>query len=126
MAVITQIQFRRGTASQWSSSNPTLAAGELGYETDTGYFKIGDGTTAWNSLSVLNGITASATAVFTNKTFDTAGVGNVFKINGTQITANTGTGSNVLATSPTLVTPILGTPTSGDRKSTRLNSSHVS
>jgi hypothetical protein len=28
--------------------------------------------------------------------------------------ANTGTGNNVLATSPTLVTPALGTPTSGD------------
>ena len=37
----------------------------------------------------------------TNKTFDTAGAGNVFRINGTQITAVTGTGSNVLATLPT-------------------------
>ena len=70
MAVITQIQFRRGTASQWSSTNPVLAAGELGYETDTGNFKIGDGTTAWNSLSILNGITASTTATFTNKTIN--------------------------------------------------------
>ena len=55
----------------------------------------------------------ATTDTFTNKTFDTAGTGNVFRIAGTQITANTGTGSNVLATSPTLVTPILGTPTSG-------------
>jgi hypothetical protein len=45
---------------------------------------------------------------FTNKTFDTAGSGNVFRINGVTLTANTGTGSNVLATSPTLVTPTLG------------------
>ena len=72
MAVITQIQFRRGTAAQWSSTNPTLAAGELGYETDTGNFKIGNGSTAWNSLSVLNGITASTTATFTNKTINLA------------------------------------------------------
>jgi hypothetical protein len=50
----------------------------------------------------------ATTDVMTNKTFDTAGAGNVFKINGTQITANTGTGSNVLATSPTLTTPVLG------------------
>jgi hypothetical protein len=48
----------------------------------------------------------ATTDTFTNKTFDTAGTGNVFKINGTTITANTGTGSNVLATSPTLTTPI--------------------
>lgn len=68
MAVITQIQFRRGTASQWSSTNPVLAAGELGYETDTGNFKIGNGSTAWNSLLVLNGLTADSTATLTNKT----------------------------------------------------------
>lgn len=55
----------------------------------------------------------ATTDVFTNKTFDTASTGNVFKINGVTITANTGTGSNVLATSPTLVTPALGTPTAG-------------
>lgn len=52
----------------------------------------------------------ATTDTFTNKTFNTAGTGNVFQINGTGITAVTGTGSVVLATSPTLVTPNLGTP----------------
>jgi hypothetical protein len=51
MAVVTQIQVRRGTAASWTSANPTLAAGEWGYETDTGFYKIGNGSTAWNSLS---------------------------------------------------------------------------
>jgi hypothetical protein len=51
MAVNTKIQVRRGAASLWTSTNPTLAAGEIGYETDTGLFKIGDGTTTWTSLS---------------------------------------------------------------------------
>jgi hypothetical protein len=46
-----QIQFRRGTASEWTSANPILAVGEMGIETDTDLFKIGDGTTAWNSLA---------------------------------------------------------------------------
>lgn len=45
-----QIQLRRGTASQWTSFNPILAAGEIGTELDTGKFKVGDGVTAWNSL----------------------------------------------------------------------------
>ena len=45
------MQFRRGTAAQWTAANPTLYSGELGLETDTNQFKIGDGTTAWNSLS---------------------------------------------------------------------------
>lgn len=50
----------------------------------------------------------NTTDTFTNKTFDTAGSGNVFKINSVAISAVTGTGSAVLAASPTLVTPILG------------------
>lgn len=58
-------------------------------------------------------LTPSSTNTFTNKTFDTAGTGNSFSINGVAATANTGTGSVVRATSPTLVTPLLGTPTSG-------------
>ena len=41
------IQIRRGSASGWATNNPTLAQGELGYETDTGNFKIGTGTTAY-------------------------------------------------------------------------------
>lgn len=51
MSVNTKIQVRRGLASLWTSTNPTLAAGEIGYETDTGLFKIGDGTTEWTSLT---------------------------------------------------------------------------
>jgi len=50
MPVNTRLQVRRGTASGWTSANPTLYAGEMGYETDTGRIKIGDGTTAWTSL----------------------------------------------------------------------------
>jgi hypothetical protein len=46
-----RIQFRRGTAAEWTSANPTLAVGELGFETDTSKFKIGDGATAWTSLA---------------------------------------------------------------------------
>lgn len=54
---------------------------------------------------------AAATNTLTNKTYDTAGTGNVLKINGTTVSAVTGTGSVVLATSPTLVTPTLGAAT---------------
>lgn len=50
MPVNTRLQVRRGTASGWTSANPTLYAGEIGYETDSGRFKIGDGTTTWTSL----------------------------------------------------------------------------
>ena len=46
-----RLQLRRGTEAQWDAANPTLAAGEIGIETDTNTFKFGDGSTAWNSLS---------------------------------------------------------------------------
>ena len=47
----TRMQQRRGTAAQWTGANPTLAAGEIGYETDTGKFKIGNGSSAWSALN---------------------------------------------------------------------------
>lgn len=53
----------------------------------------------------------AATKTLTNTTYDTAGTGNSFSINGVAATANTGTGSVVRATSPTLVTPTLGAAT---------------
>lgn len=46
----TTIQARRDTAANWTSSNPTLAAGEIGWESNTNKMKWGDGTTAWTSL----------------------------------------------------------------------------
>lgn len=42
-----KFQFRRGTSSQWTASNPTLALGEPGFEVDTNGLKIGDGITPW-------------------------------------------------------------------------------
>jgi hypothetical protein len=47
----------------------------------------------------------------TNKTFDTAANGNVFKVNGVTLSDVTGTGKVVLQTSPTLITPALGVAT---------------
>ena len=61
MAISSKIQFRRGTAAEWAAANALLAAGELGFETDTRKFKIGDGSTLWNALAYAGTIvTASA------------------------------------------------------------------
>lgn len=46
----TRMQQRRGTAAQWTSANPVLAAGEIGFEIDTYKFKIGDGINQWGDL----------------------------------------------------------------------------
>jgi hypothetical protein len=45
-----RIQLRRDTASNWTSNNPILAQGEIGYDLTNNNFKVGDGTTAWSSL----------------------------------------------------------------------------
>ena len=45
---------RRDTAANWTAADPTLLAGELAYESDTGKWKIGDGSTAWTSLAYTN------------------------------------------------------------------------
>jgi hypothetical protein len=58
------IQVKRGTAAGWTSANPTLNAGEIGFETDTKKMKVGDGSTAWTSLAYtatdgdISGVTA--------------------------------------------------------------------
>jgi hypothetical protein len=49
-----RIQVRRGTASQWTSANPILAAGEIGQESDTNLFKFGNGTSTWTALAYAN------------------------------------------------------------------------
>lgn len=49
----TQIKVRRGTSSQWSTINPTLAEGEIGFELDTNKLKVGDGITSWANLEYL-------------------------------------------------------------------------
>lgn len=83
-----RMQQRRDTAANWTSSNPTLAAGELGLETDTGKMKIGTGSTAWASLGY-----ASAGTI----TSITAGTG---------LTGGTITNSGTVAIDTTVVTDL--------------------
>lgn len=61
------IQVRRDTAANWTSVNPTLAQGEIGFESDTRQLKIGNGTSAWNNLAYA--------VAYTNIRFDQVGIG---------------------------------------------------
>lgn len=111
MATI-QLQYRRDTAANWTGNNVVLAAGEPGYETDTGKFKIGDGTTAWTSLNYYtlspagsntqvqfnDSSVVNATAGFTfNKTSNNVNVANT--VNAASFTI----GSSFIANSTQLV-----------------------
>lgn len=60
---MTKIQLRRDTAANWTANNPTPASGEPCFETDTGKFKIGDGTTAYNDLAYQGGGSAPTNMV---------------------------------------------------------------
>lgn len=50
MPVVNTIQVRRDTAANWTSVNPILSAGEIGFETNTGKFKFGNGSSTWTAL----------------------------------------------------------------------------
>ena len=49
------IQYRRGGAAVWASVNPILADGEVGFATDTGSLRVGNGVDAWTALSPIGG-----------------------------------------------------------------------
>jgi hypothetical protein len=103
MAVVTQIQIRRGTAAQWTSANPTLAVGEFGYESDTGKFKIGTGSTAWTSLSYQGAGTVTSITAGTGLSGGTISSSGTIAIDSTVATLS---GSQTL-TNKTLTTPVI-------------------
>jgi hypothetical protein len=79
-----RIQLKRATASQWTSANTVLFAGEIGYETDTNKFKIGDGTAGWTSLSYFNGnLSGSNLNDLLDVTITSAANGDFLRWNGT-------------------------------------------
>lgn len=63
----SRVQLRRDTQANWHSANPTLAAGEIGYETDTGLLKVGTGSAAYQSAGYEGGdffrLTANGSAI---------------------------------------------------------------
>ena len=104
----TQIQLRRDTAADWASNNPTMAAGEFGWESDTNRFKIGTGSAAWNSLEYADtlktlgdlGITGSTISAPSNGdlTLTTSGSGKVNISNAYTLPSSDGSANQVLQT----------------------------
>ena len=84
-----KIQFRRSTAAEWTSANPTLSIGELGLETDTGKFKVGNGVNNWNTLTYSSGTTGPAGSVSVGTTTTSAAGGNASVSNSGTSTAAT-------------------------------------
>lgn len=113
---MSKIQLRRDTASNWTSANPSLASGELGFETDTGKFKIGNAAgTAWTSLSYAaatsyNDLT-NTPAAYSLPTASTTVLGGV-KVDGSTITISSG----VISSTYTYTLPVASASTLGGVK----------
>ena len=97
-----RMQQRRDTAANWTSANPTLAAGEIGIETDTQKMKVGTGSTAWTSLAY------AATGTVTSITAGTGLSGGTISSSGT-IAIDTATTVDV-STAQTLTNKTLTSP----------------
>jgi hypothetical protein len=121
MPVQTKIQVRRDTAANWTSTNPTLAAGEIGFETDTGKFKIGTGSLAWNNASLKYSQDASllsgAASLTSLTTTGAVTIGGNLTVNGTTTSINSSTlqvdDKNLELGSVAAVTGITGTVENG-------------
>jgi hypothetical protein len=70
--VSARIKCKIDTAANWTTNDPVLLNGEMGVESDTHFFKVGDGTTAWSNLAYM---TAPSSASLTINMF--------YEINGT-------------------------------------------
>lgn len=60
MPRITNINFRKGTSSEWTTANPVLDNGEPGYDTTNKILKIGDGVNLWSALPAINSSTTNS------------------------------------------------------------------
>ena len=118
MATI-RIQVRRGAASQWTSVNPTLEAGEIGLETDTNKIKFGTGSTVWTALSYLSVGDIPEIAMDAINTAITLGSGLTKSYNDDGNTISISLDTAVVATlsgtqtltNKTLTSPVINTPT---------------
>jgi hypothetical protein len=87
------IQIRRDTAANWTTINPVLASGELGFETNTGKLKMGDASTNWAGLGYYTLGTAGFAALASAPTFTgtvtapTVNASTALQIGGTAITS---------------------------------------
>ena len=107
----SRLQNRRDTAANWTTNNPTLAAGEIGYETDTAKFKIGTGSANWSTLGYSSAGTVTSITAGTGLTGGTITSTGTVAID-TAVTVDLSTTQTL--TNKTLLTPAISGATLKD------------
>jgi hypothetical protein len=119
-AATARIPFAQGISSTLVTDSTNTTTGSIITAGGAGIAKalfvgttanVAGAVTLQSTLAVGGVATYSAQPIFSSLTASSAVATDASK--GLVSVTNTGTGNNVLATSPTLVTPILGTPSSG-------------
>lgn len=96
MSSIARIRLRHDTAANWTSANPVLLAGEVGIETDTRKFKVGDGSSTWSSLSYyIEGTPIRGQASRTTSGLITGLTQSVYKVTGLTATFDSASASGM-------------------------------
>lgn len=85
------IRLRRGTSALWASRNPVLQQGEPGMDTTTGQVKVGDGVTAWSTLT---GLLSSALGLSVKEGGGAAKMGTAILVAGTVVVPTTAVTAN--------------------------------
>jgi hypothetical protein len=100
----TRIQVRRDTTANWETTNPTLAAGEIGYDTTKKAFKIGDGTRTWTQITYQlpyltgdAGTTPDVTTLVVDQDNDRVGIGTGTPTEKLSVTGNATVSGNIAA-----------------------------
>ena len=109
-----RITFAQGITSSLTTDSSSVSTGSIITAGGAGIAKnlyVGVNANVAGTLGVTGVATFSAAPIYSSLTASSAVATDASK--GLVSVTNTGTGNNVLATSPTLVTPVLGTPSSG-------------
>jgi hypothetical protein len=131
MAVETTIRVRQGVSGtgsgKWGTVNPTLAAGEFGFETDTGLLKIGNGSANWNTLTyVTDGSKLTGSTLSSNITNSNLQVlGTITNLVATAGTITTFSATTATITGLTVTNTITGNSATSTKLATARNINNV-
>lgn len=108
MTTLTQIQLRRDTLANWLTADPVLATGEVGCETDTGRFKVGDGASMYSQIPYQSQLVPTGTRASPHLITAAGGIGNIGTLREYQFVKGNGGPVTVTATPQIVAGLVIG------------------